>query len=130
MSDISQNLFAAIDTIVDKKIASATYDSTIQATIIDISNRSKGRYTVQYQDAVFEAFATGGTKYNLRDNVYVLIPTNRFENNKYIIGGVNGIGKLPSGDSESNTTVDINDIVDEVIMRLPVYKGTYTLEES
>lgn len=129
MSNISQNIFAAIDTIADKKLAEAPYDRTFQATIVDVSERSKGRYKVQYQDAIFDAFASGGTKYSMRDSVYVLVPGNKFSNNKFIIGGVNGVGKLPSGGGEGGANIDIDDIFDEIMDRLPVYKGAYTVVE-
>ena len=47
---ISDNLFEAIDLIVDKKINEAKYDSTILASINKTLDSSIGKYQIKYQD--------------------------------------------------------------------------------
>lgn len=83
---IAENIFSAIDVIVDKKLREAKYDSTIIAKIIKVQDSALGRYEVQYQDAKFTALSVGGGAYNEGDLVYILIPTNDLSRDKYILG--------------------------------------------
>lgn len=83
---IAENIFSAIDVIVDKKLREAKYDSTIIAKIIKVHDSALGRYEVQYQDAKFVALSVGGGAYQVNDNVYILVPTNDLSRDKYILG--------------------------------------------
>ena len=83
---IAENIFGAIDTIIDKKLREAKYDSTISAKIIKVLDSNLGRYEVQYQDAKFTVLSVGGGAYQVNDYVYVLVPTNDFSRDKYILG--------------------------------------------
>lgn len=83
---IAENIFGAIDTIIDKKLREAKYDSTISAKIIKVLDSDLGRYEVQYQDAKFTVLSVGGGAYQVNDYVYVLVPTNDFSRDKYILG--------------------------------------------
>ena len=91
---IAENIFGAIDTIIDKKLREAKYDSTISAKIIKVLDSNLGRYEVQYQDAKFTALSVGGGAYQVNDYVYVLVPTNDFSRDKYILGLSNNNRKI------------------------------------
>lgn len=83
----------AIETLVDKAVAKASYDRTIQATIIEHTDATIGKYKVKYQDSTFYAYATDvSANYSKDSNVYVLIHANDMEKDKTIIGAVEKLG--------------------------------------
>ena len=86
MADVNlqENLFQAIDTIVQARLANLPYDKTIECEIIDDSRSSIGTYTVKYQTVTFETSSNliGLSK---GDIVYVSIPQNDFTKEKILI---------------------------------------------
>lgn len=83
----------AIETLVDKAVAKASYDRTIQATIIEHTDATIGKYKVKYQDSTFYAYATDvSANYSKDSSVYVLIHSNDMEKDKTIIGAVEKLG--------------------------------------
>lgn len=82
--DMQENLFQAIDTIVQSRIASLPYDKTIECKIIDISKAMQNKYTVSYQATTFECSSLV-SNLKINDLVYVAIPENDFRQDKIIL---------------------------------------------
>ena len=83
-TDYQEDLFQAIDTIVQARIADLPYDKTLECKVIDISNAAKNIYKVEYENAKFEAISTIK---NLAKNdiVYVQVPQGDFRKTKFIV---------------------------------------------
>ena len=89
----SNMILDAVEIIVDKKIANAGFDRTVQATVVDVVDRSIGSYKVKYQDSVFIAEATSADlTFSKGTEVYVLIPKNNLSDKRVILGGVERLG--------------------------------------
>lgn len=87
MNIIEKQICDAIDIIVQKAIAQADYDKTIQATIINCVDATIGKYKVKYQDSFFYAYSNNlETTYSNGSMVYILIPGNDFSRDKTILG--------------------------------------------
>jgi hypothetical protein len=52
-TNIEENLFGAISTIVENRIANLEYDKTIVCTIVDNEDKRNNRYKVSDGSAVF-----------------------------------------------------------------------------
>ena len=83
-SNIQEDLFKSIDTIVQARIANLPYDKTIECEIIDTKKNTKGIYTVKYQNATFEANSLVGNL-AVGDIVYVSVPQSDFTKEKIIL---------------------------------------------
>lgn len=95
---LSENLFAAVDTIYQERIKGLQYNKTIKCSITDISNASKGEYTVTDGSSTFTAFSEI-TTYQVGNYVYVLVPNGDYTQQKSIIG------RYVTADSEYYTYV-------------------------
>lgn len=90
---IENNIFNAIDIIVDRAIAKAGYDKTVTAFIVDCVNENLGKYKVRYQDSIYEATSDNTmTKYAKNTEIYLLIPEGDFSKRKKILGTVDALG--------------------------------------
>lgn len=85
MADITENLFDAIQILVDKSIAAVKFDQTINATIVDASKAKNGKYVVSTGTTKFTAYSSN-TEYKEKDAVMVTIPQGNYDNEKIIIG--------------------------------------------
>ena len=83
-SNIQEDLFKAIDTIVQARLADLPYDKTIECEVISRNIENPQKYIVEYQNAQFEAYAMSG-EYQKEDIVYVTIQQNDFTQPKVII---------------------------------------------
>ena len=83
-TDISENIYRAIDTIVDARLQNINFNSTILCTIIDDSKASSGIYTVDNAGIKFQATSLDKSLRN-NDQVYVTIPNNDFSAQKIIL---------------------------------------------
>ncbi len=81
----SEELFGAIDTIIDKRLQALNKDITILCNIDDDTDAAKGKYIVSNNGLKFTAF-TEKTDYVVGESVWVLIPNGDYENTKMIIG--------------------------------------------
>lgn len=74
--------------IISKKATqdNSNYDITIECKIVNTQNKKEKRYTVQFQEAQFEAFNNSDVYYYNGDIVYVQIPQGDFEKQKFIVG--------------------------------------------
>lgn len=95
---LSENLFTAVDTIYQERIKSLKFNKTVKCSITDISNASKGEYTVTDGSSTFTAFSEI-TTYQVGNYVYVLVPNGDYTQQKSIIG------RYVTADSEYYTYV-------------------------
>lgn len=84
-TDYIENLFAAVDTIVQKRIENLPYDKTIVATIEDASNAEDGMYIVNDGTSTFMA-CSENVNYQVGQQVYINIPQGDFSKQRVIIG--------------------------------------------
>lgn len=97
MSDISNQILDAVELLVDKKVSSAKYDKTIQATIISCVDEQTGKYKIKYQGNIFIAYSSDVSKtFSNGASVYVVVPENDFSKTKTIIGSVANKGQISS----------------------------------
>lgn len=85
MADISESLFQAIDTIVNKRLQAINFDNTDIYSIADASKAELGEYKVTDGSVTFTAYSQN-TDYKENEAVYVTIPNNDFNQQKLIIG--------------------------------------------
>lgn len=90
---INNAICEAVTTIAERAIDKAGYDKTIQATIVECTDATIGKYKVRYQDTLFYAYATSvDVTYSNKASVYVLVPNNDFRQEKTIVGTVQKLG--------------------------------------
>ena len=83
---IEQNICQSIDIIVQKRIEEASFDKTIQATILNCEDASIGKYKIKYQDSTFAAYSSGSDiLYADGTEVLILIPGNDMSKDKTIL---------------------------------------------
>ena len=93
MSTIENSICQAIDIIVQRAIEQASYDKTIQATVVSCVDATIGKYKVRYQDSTFYAYSgSSDITYTDGSNVYVLIPGNDMAKDKTILGTTKKLG--------------------------------------
>ena len=85
MNQISENLFSAIDIIIQERLKNLSYDKTLLCTIVNDSNKYSGKYSVTYQNLTFEAYSENNS-YKINDQVYVIFPENDDSKQRIIIG--------------------------------------------
>ena len=115
-------IIQAIQYVVEESIKNATFDKTIQATIISCVDPTIGKYKVRFQDSTFYAFSNNTeVTYSNNSSVYVLIPGNDMSRDKTILGstkklGIDYVDNLAKEDSvdivgtnciESNTSFEL-----------------------
>lgn len=80
-----EDLCQSVDIIITKRLEGIAFDSTILCTITNDKKRDQGSYTVSNNGNLeFEAYSSN-TNYRKNDNVYVQIPGNNWEEQKFII---------------------------------------------
>lgn len=85
-TELSEQLFQAIDAIVIERLRVLPYDKTVVATIIENKDAPYGKYRVTTDDNItFYAYADIAT-YPLQEKVYVRIPQNDYTKQKVITG--------------------------------------------
>lgn len=77
-NEITQQLFKAIDAIVDERLRALPYDKTIVCTIVDIKNADYGKYQVTTDNNITFYAYSDNTQYKLKDRVYVRIPEDNY----------------------------------------------------
>lgn len=93
INKIQDDLCEAIEYIVNNAVENASYDKTIQASIISCIDATIGKYKVKYQDSSFYAYSqTTETTYLSGDDVYILVPGNDMSRDKTILGTVKKLG--------------------------------------
>lgn len=93
MNSIEENICLAIETIVDRSISQASFDKTIQATVVKCVDQTIGKFLVRYQDSTFYAYSSNSeVTYPNGSTVYILIPGNNTEADKTILGTTKKLG--------------------------------------
>lgn len=111
--DYGQIILDSVETIVGQRLSSASFDKTIQATIISCEDESLGKYKIKYQDSLFYAYAEdSNATYSSNTNVYILVPGNDLSKEKRILGAVDKLGKnyvsIVQGTEESFDKIGTN----------------------
>lgn len=84
-NDYLESLFTGIDTLIDKKLESVSFDTTIICTITDDSNSMNGEYIVTDGSVSYTAYADVDS-YLVGNQVRVSIPMGDFSQKKFIVG--------------------------------------------
>ena len=93
MGNIAESILDAVDILVDKKVSNLSFNKTVRAKIIEITDSSIGQYKVQYQNSYFTAYSSDSSAtYQKGSDVYVEILSNDFEKNALIVGTVQRLG--------------------------------------
>lgn len=85
MPDIAEQICLAVDQIVNKRLESIKFDTTITAVIVDNSKAKDNQYTCTNGEAEFIAYSKDQT-YKINESVQVTIPNNDYSQQKIIIG--------------------------------------------
>ena len=87
MSNVSENLFQAMDIIIAERLNGLNYDKTILCKIEDDSKKDKGEYVVTDGSSTFIAISEStDIKYMKGSSVYVTVPNGDFNQQKLISG--------------------------------------------
>lgn len=89
VNSYQDNVCKAIETISNNLLKKVSYDKTIVATIIDITDKKEGKYQCSNGTNTFTAYSTK-TDYEKGNSVYITIPNGNWENQKIIIGKKTG----------------------------------------
>ena len=91
MSNITQDLFAAIDMIVQKRMNEMSFDTTI---VGEIKEKKTDHYMVQHGNTAYIAYALNNESYLVGDQVYITIPQGDYNAKKIIVGKVSDNEKV------------------------------------
>ena len=86
-TEFTENLFGAVDTIVQARMQDLSYDTTVICTITNDSLKRQRRYTVSDGSVEFEAYAQEKTL-SKGEQVLVTIPNGDYSMRKVIIDKV------------------------------------------
>lgn len=92
-TDINENIYRAIDTIIDARLQNVNFNSTVLCTIVDDSKAASGIFTVDNLGVQFQATSMDKS-FKVNDQVYVTVPNNNFDAQKIIIGKKEDFAKL------------------------------------
>ena len=84
--ELTEQLFQAIDAIVEERMRILPYDKTVIATIVNNESASVGKYQVTTDDNITFWAYSEITTYSLQEKVYVRIPQNDYTKQKIITG--------------------------------------------
>ena len=82
---IEKAICDAIEIIVNRKVATAKFNKTIQATVLSCEDAATGKHKCKYQDSVFFAFDINNRVYEPNTTVYVLIQNSDMNKEKLIL---------------------------------------------
>lgn len=135
---IANNLFEAVDIIVDKKLQSLPYNRTLVGEILFAIQG--GGYKIQAEELIFIAYpADRNIKYTNGTKVLVSIPNNSMNSTKIIIGAIGSqmaslqdtIGNLNALSTKNNDNIvsAINEINATLAMDLSALDALIGLGE-
>lgn len=91
--DVTESLLKAMDTIATRKIEQASFDTTVQATVVSCEDAVAGKYKIKYQNEYLYAYTDNTeVEYTAGTAVYVLFPGGNADLQKTIIGSVKKLG--------------------------------------
>lgn len=85
MGYLNEELFNAIDILMNKKLSKLPYDKTIIGIIIDDSNKDDHWYTIKYENIRFKAYGEN-QEYKKNDVVRIQVINGDFSKTKFITG--------------------------------------------
>ena len=85
VNSYQDKLLEAMSIVSSQLISSIPYDKTIICTIVDDTEKDKGKYSVTSGDTTFDAYSSD-TKLKKDEVVYVTIPEGNYDNQKIIQG--------------------------------------------
>lgn len=85
MADIAEQICQAVDMIVEERLRSVNFDTTITAIILDNRYAKINQYTCYNGSSQFTAYSKD-TSFEINDSVLVTIPNNDYSQQKIIIG--------------------------------------------
>ena len=132
MNTIENSICEAITILVDRAVSQASYDKTIQGTIVRCEDATIGKYTVRYQDSLFYAYASNSdVTYRDGVTVYILVPSNDMSKQKTIIGTTEklGINYIAVAEGDQAYQYVGNNIITETVSTDPFLnnKGEFML---
>ena len=84
---IAENLFSAIDTLIERKFNNLAFNRTIIGEIIEV--KENGWYKIKHSSYIFEAYNINKTEeYQPGARVYILIINNQQDNTKLILSSL------------------------------------------
>lgn len=83
-NEITENLFAAIDVIVDKKLSELSFNRTIVVEVLE--KLDEHNYQVKYQNSKFNVYSPSIYDYKVNETAYVLVINNDINKDKFLIG--------------------------------------------
>lgn len=86
-NNLGEIICEAVDTIVSKRLEDLKYDITKTCTIIDNAQKRLGKYSVQEEILIYDAY-TSNTELNIGDSVIVLIPNGDYNEQKLILNKI------------------------------------------
>jgi hypothetical protein len=89
MNEINNSILSAFDIVIADNIRKIKKDTTIQATIVDVSEADKGHYKIKYENAILDVWTDDlKTEYDIDEAVYVTVPEGDKSNKMFILGRV------------------------------------------
>ena len=129
-NDITKQICDAIEIIVNKSIADAEFDKTIQATVVSCVDQTIGKYKCKYQDSTFYAYSSSSeVTYTNGANVYILVPANDMSKDKTILGTTKKLGinyVVTAEADEQYETIGNNCITSNPTIELSSYRESDT----
>lgn len=104
---IKKAFLDSYEILSDKKVNNASFDKTIQGTILECKDPSIGRYLIRYQDSTIEAYAVSPSiDYPKGNLVYISVPQGNMKNQKTILGSAKQLGTNYIEDLAQEDTFD------------------------
>ena len=85
ITQIQDSILEAMKVYYQEQARNLKYDVTVDATIVDVSEKADGVYTVSSDGARFKAYAISGSYYT-NEAVLVSVPNGDYNNQKFILG--------------------------------------------
>ena len=92
-NDYTDNLFGAIDAIVEERLKHLSFDKTTIVEIVDNKFAFAGTYTVTHDGSFNEKAHSDSPNYKIGDKVYMLTPSG--SSRKFIIGLYQAVNTKP-----------------------------------
>lgn len=85
ITQIQDSILEAMKVYYQEQARNLKHDVTVDATIVDVSEKTDGVYTVSSDGARFKAYAISGSYYT-NEAVLVSVPNGDYNNQKFILG--------------------------------------------
>ena len=115
MNSLQENILDAVKMLADNSVNHSNATLTIECRIVEILDAGINLYKVNYRNNDFEAYASNALDFEVDDIVFVLIPDGDFSKTKTIIGAVEPVSRMSSGETESDTYIKVsNSLLGEI----------------